>query len=158
MSLVRVPVTWAQAREFVDEHHRRHRAPPGHKFSIGVERDGRLVGVVVVGRPVARHFDDGTTLEVTRVATDGTRNACSLLYGSAWQAGRALGYQAMITYTRVDESGASLRAAGWQQVAERRPRSGWSCESRPRSAPAEEPVGRFLWLAPGSRLGGQLPS
>jgi len=96
-----VPVTFVQACEFVTDWHRHHRRPVGHKFSIGVadERDV-LVGVAVVGRPVARHLDDGLTLEVTRVATDGTANACSLLYAAAWQAAKALGYRRLVTYTQ----------------------------------------------------------
>ncbi|MEU4331365.1 XF1762 family protein [Nonomuraea dietziae] len=160
------PVTFAQACGFVDSHHRHHRPPQGHKFSIGVVdggveefdsgaqeikvRGGRLVGVAIVGRPVARHFDTGEALEVTRVATDGTRNACSILYGAAWRAGKALGYQRMITYTRADEDGASLRAVGWEPVAVRPPRRGWSCPSRPRAGGDTEPMGRTLWQAPGS--------
>ncbi|WP_449061735.1 XF1762 family protein, partial [Planomonospora algeriensis] len=127
-----MPVTFAQAAAFVGDHHRHTRPPVGHKFSIGAATGGRLVGVAVVGRPVARHFDTGTALEVTRLATDGTRNACSLLYGAAWRAGRALGYTRMITYTRADEPGTSLRAAGWEPIAVRPPRAGWSCPARPR--------------------------
>ncbi|MBG0818977.1 XF1762 family protein [Planomonospora sp. ID82291] len=158
-----VPVTFAQACAFVDGHHRHHRAPPGHKFSIGAAVDQfdspdgelinspfRLVGVAIVGRPVARHFDTGRALEVTRVATDGTSNACSLLYGAAWRAAKALGYTRMITYTRGDENGASLRAAGWEPVAVRPPRSGWSCPSRPRGNAGADRVARVLWQAPGS--------
>lgn len=157
-----VPVTWAQACAFVDREHRHLKAPRGHKFSIGAVADQldphtgvltageALVGVIVVGRPVTRLFDDGRTLEVTRCATDGTRNACSLLYSAAWRAGRAMGFTRMITYTRADESGASLRAAGWSEVAKRRPRGSWSCKSRPRGDEGAERIGRTLWEAPGS--------
>lgn len=67
----------------------------------------------MVGRPVGRWLDDGITLEVNRCCTDGTKNACSLLYGAAWRAAKALGYKRIYTYTRVSELGASLRAAGW---------------------------------------------
>lgn len=68
----------------------------------------------MVGRPVSRYLDDGMTLEVNRVCTDGTKNACSILYSSAWRAAKALGYKRIFTYTLKSESGASLRAAGWQ--------------------------------------------
>ncbi|MEU4511794.1 XF1762 family protein [Nonomuraea wenchangensis] len=151
-----VPVSFGQACAFVAGAHRHLRPPRGHKFSIGAALGEVLVGVAIVGRPVARHYDSGRTLEVTRLATDGTRNACSLLYGAAWRAGRALGYQRMITYTRDDEQGASLRASGWQPVAVRAPRGGWSCPSRPRSDDDAERVGRTLWQAPGC-LEGRLP-
>jgi hypothetical protein len=144
-----VPVTFAQAREFITDWHRHHRPPVGHKYSIGIadERDV-LVGVAVVGRPVARHLDDGLTLEVTRVATDGTPNACSALYAAAWQAARALGYRRLVTYTQHSESGASLRAAGWRVVAARPPAPGWSRPSRPRTDHGVDHIARLRWQQP----------
>jgi hypothetical protein len=78
------------------------------------------------GRPVARAFDDGFTLEVNRTCTDGTRNANSMLYGAAWRAGKAMGYTRCITYTQHDECGTSLRAAGWIRVKEIQPRKSWA--------------------------------
>ncbi|MFI6909635.1 XF1762 family protein [Nonomuraea sp. NPDC050394] len=151
-----VPVTFALAAAFVDEHHRRLRPPPGHKFSIGAAVADDLVGVVIVGRPVARLLDTGRVLEVTRLATDGTANVCSLLLGAAWRAARALGYQRLITYTRADEDGASLRAAGWSLSAVRPPRGSWSCPARPRAGSDVESVARVLWDAPGVRVPGLL--
>jgi hypothetical protein len=119
-----VPVSFAEACAFVAAHHRHHAPPAGHKFSIGVAVDDVLVGVAIIGRPVARWFDDGLTLEVARTATDGTRNANSMLYGAAWRAARALGYRRVVTYTQAGESGGSLRAVGWRTIAQRpaRPR------------------------------------
>lgn len=112
LELAAVPL--AAANAFVAEHHRHHKPVQGHKFSIGCMSDGKLVGVAIVGRPVSRHLDNGTTLEVTRLCTDGTKNACSFLYGAAWRAARALGYIKIITYTLESENGASLRASGWK--------------------------------------------
>ena len=126
-----VPVSLAEANEFVTRHHRHHGKVVGHKFSIGAAADGHIVGVAVVGRPVARGLDDGWTLEVTRCCTDGTPNAASALYGAAWRATKALGYRKLVTYTLATEPGTSLRAAGWQIVGEVTGRS-WSCPSRPR--------------------------
>lgn len=127
-----VPVTQARAAAFVAEHHRHHVADRGHLFCIGCEDGGRLVGVAVVGRPKARNADDGATAEVTRLCTDGTRNACSMLYGAAWRAARAMGYARLITYTLPEEGGASLRGAGWRAVA--RVRGGtWSRAARQRT-------------------------
>lgn len=94
-------------------HHRHHKPAVGHKFSIGCEADGELVGVVIAGRPVSRHLNDGTTLEVTRLCTDGTKNACSFLYGAAARAAKEMGYARIITYTLDTENGANLRASGW---------------------------------------------
>lgn len=131
MSLRIVPCDFDEACAFVARHHRHHRPPKGAKFSIAVAVDGAVVGVAIVGRPVARALDDGLTLEVTRCATDGTRNACSKLYGACWRAALALGYRRLGTYTLASESGASLRAAGWKIVGQTRGRS-WDCPSRPR--------------------------
>ncbi|WP_018588575.1 XF1762 family protein [Salinispora arenicola] len=145
MSLRTVPVTFAEACRFVAEWHRHHRPPRGHKFSVGAAQHDVLVGVAVVGRPVARMLDDGLTLEVTRVATDGTRNANSLLYAAAWQAARALGYRRLVTYTQDGESGASLRASGWRIVASRPPQPGWSRPSRPRVDHGTADIARSRW-------------
>lgn len=127
MSLELVPVTWTQAAEWSAERHRHHPDSVGHKFSIGVATipDGHLVGVAIVGRPVARHFDDGRTLEACRVCTDGHPNANSMLYGAVARAAFALGYVRIVTYTEATESGASLRAAGWRIVAQRPARANW---------------------------------
>lgn len=127
--LVALPLDEANA--FVSEHHRHHQPVVGHKFSIGAAVDGEITGVAIVGRPVARGYDNGTTLEVVRCCTDGTRNACSWLYTRCWRATEALGYQKIITYTLASESGASLRGAGWTVIGQVRGRS-WSCDSRPR--------------------------
>jgi len=142
-----VPVSFDEACGFVSMWHRHHAPPIGHKFSIGVADDTTLVGVAMVGRPVARHFNDGRTLEVNRTATDGTRNANSMLYAAAWQATKALGYRRLITYTQQGESGASLRAAGWRVVAERPARKGWTAPSRPRESRGTDEIPRTLWEA-----------
>jgi len=127
-----VPITLQDANQFVARLHRHHPPVRGHKFSIGAEKDGQIVGVAIVGRPVARMLQDGLTLEVTRLCTDGTRNACSFLYGAAARAAFALGYQRIGTYTLPNEGGASLRASGWKLIGEVRGRS-WHCPSRPRT-------------------------
>jgi hypothetical protein len=122
-----VPVTFRQAAAFVTRHHRHNKAPRGMKFAIGLERDGELVGVAVVGRPIARHLDDGFTAEVNRTCVlDGVPNGNSMLYGAAWRAAKALGYRRLITYTQATESGVSLRAAGWHLIAERPARKSWA--------------------------------
>ena len=125
------PITYKEACDFIAEHHRHHIPPQGWKWGIAVNNGERVVGVVTVGRPVARAFDNGWTLEVTRCCTDGTRNACSMLYRAAWRAARAMGYRKLITYKLAEEGGASLRASGWRIVGEVTGRS-WSCPSRPR--------------------------
>lgn len=138
MSLRIVPVDLKTARAFVLAHHRHNEPPVGHKFSVGV---------AIVGRPVSRVIQsEGATLEVIRTATDGTRNANSMLYGAARRATFALGYDRLITYTQADETGASLRAAGFRVVAQRPPRPGWDTPSRRRANKADH-VPRMLWDA-----------
>jgi hypothetical protein len=100
-------------------------------FAIGLSDGATIVGCVIVGKPVARGNDDGYTAEVTRLATDGTKNACSMLYGAAWRAARAMGYRRLMTYTLASEPGTSLVAAGWKAVGEVKGRS-WTTPSRPR--------------------------
>lgn len=39
-------------------------------------------GVAIAGQPIARKLDDGLTIEVRRLCTDGTKDACSKLYGA----------------------------------------------------------------------------
>jgi len=112
-----VPLTLREARRFVAEHHRHNEPPIGHKFSVGLSRDGELVGVVIAGRPVGRGSDDGLTVELLRVTTLGDRNACSRLYGAACRAAAAMGYRRAITYTLDSEPGTSLRAAGFTAEA-----------------------------------------
>ncbi|MEV4341905.1 XF1762 family protein [Streptomyces sp. NPDC049590] len=144
-----VPVRSRQAKEFVRARHRHHAPPAGQIFAVGAaDENGTLRAVAIVGRPVARHLDDGTTLEVTRTASDGARNANLLLYAAAWRAAKALGYRRLITYTQEGESGASLRGAGWRLVAARPPRAGWHTPSRPRTDHGNDHIARFLWEAP----------
>lgn len=95
--------------------------------------------------PVARHFADGLTVEVTRTATDGTRNANSMLYAAVARAAFALGYRRIVTYTQAGESGSSLRAAGYRVIARRPPRSGWTTPSRPRRDHGVDGIARTLW-------------
>ena len=108
------PISLKTANEFVNLFHRHHKAVTGHKFSIGCSQNGRLVGVVIVGRPVSRHLDDGKTLEVNRLCTLGVKNACSFLYAAAARAVKAMGYEKIVTYILQSENGGSLRAAGWK--------------------------------------------
>ena len=131
MKLCAVPLDLNEANAFVARHHRHHRPVVGHKFSIGAVMGDEVVGAVIVGRPVSRRLDDGLTLEVTRLCTDGTRNACSFLYGAAARAAFALGYKRIGTYILKSERGTSLAAAGWRLIGETPGRS-WSVPTRPR--------------------------
>lgn len=128
------PIDFTEACKFVARLHRHHRPPVGSKLQIAVNDGEKLVGVIIAGRPIGRHLDDGVTLEVTRCCTDGTRNACSILYAAAWRAAKAIGYSRMVTYTLPEEGGASLKASGWRFVgmAGKVGGGGWSCPTRPR--------------------------
>lgn len=126
-----VPVTLAEANHFVSEQHRHHKPVVGHKFSIGISDGNRIRGVCIVGRPVSRVLDNGMVLEVNRCCTDGVKNGCSMLYGAAWRAAKAMGYKKLITYTLEEEGGASLRASNWKLIGEAGGGK-WSRKDRPR--------------------------
>jgi L-amino acid N-acyltransferase YncA len=125
------PCTITAAKAYIKEFHRHHKPPVSGLFAVGVEKEGVLVGVAVIGRPVARMLSDGYTAEVTRLCTDGSKNACSMLYQAAWRACRALGYRRLITYILGSEPGTSLKAAGWKCVGEAGGGS-WSRKGRER--------------------------
>jgi hypothetical protein len=143
------PLTLADANAFVTEHHRHNKAVQGHKFSIGATVDGQLVGVAITGRPVARKLDDRMTVEVTRLCVLETapKGCCSFLYRAAWRIAAAMGYQRLITYTTDQESGSSLRGAGFKEVA-RSPAwaegKGWTTRSN-REWQAVHAAGKIRW-------------
>lgn len=123
------PITFKRACAFVAVHHRHNQPPRGHKFSVGLFDGAGLVGVAMAGRPIARAFDDGLTLEINRTCTDGTANANSMLYGACRRAAWGMGYRRCITYIQADETGASLRAAGFVRVKILPPRADWASSS-----------------------------
>ena len=112
------PITQREAFAYIERHHRHHRPPVGAIFCIAVSDGETVRGVATVGRPVARGLQDGWTAEVNRCATDGAKNACSMLYGACWRAARALGYRRLVTYTLPEEGGGSLRGAGWECIGQ----------------------------------------
>lgn len=107
------PITFRQASDFINKCHRHHKATVGHKFSIGLFDEDQLVGCAVCGRPVSRHLDDGVTCEINRLCTDGTKNACSMLYGACCRIAKEMGYERIITYILESENGASLKASNF---------------------------------------------
>jgi hypothetical protein len=124
------PVDFKDAQDFIQKTHRHHIPVVGWKFGIAAFHNGKMVGVVVVGRPVSRRLDDGVTAEVTRLATDGTKNACSKLYSAASQACKAMGYKRLVTYILESENGASLKASGWKLIESKAGGGSWSAPSR----------------------------
>ena len=137
------PISYPEACKFIELVHRHHLPPQGWKFGIAVNDGENVVGVITVGRPVARMLDDGWTLEVTRCATDGTKNAPSMLYGAASRAAFALGYKRVITYTLQSEPGTSLVSANWRSLGEAGGGT-WNRTARPRvdTHPIEQ---KTLW-------------
>lgn len=125
------PIILRDANRFVAEKHRHNIPTKGHKWSIGLWDNGTLVGVAIAGQPVARRLDDGETIEVRRVCTDGTRNACSMLYGRCARIAKEFGYKRIITYTLESEPGTSLKASGWKCCGNAGGGT-WDSPSRPR--------------------------
>ena len=150
MSLTLVPVTLAEAKEFVRNFHRHNKPPVGHVFSLAVSSGAEMVGVAICGRPIARMLDDGATLEVLRccVVDGAQKGACSFLYSRAWRAAAALGWSRLVTYTLQSESGASLRGAGWRCVGEMPGATGKGWTNRP-NREWQEVTGqaKFRWEA-----------
>ena len=143
MSLELQPISFREACEFIKRHHSHHLPPNGYKFGVAVNDGGKVVGVITVGRPIARVLDDGWTLEVTRCCTDGTKNAASKLYAAAWRASRAMGARRLITYILQEEPGTSLKAAGWKEVGKAGGGT-WNRKNRPRVD--KHPTGqKTLW-------------
>ncbi len=139
-----VPHHLREANEFVAKYHRHNLPTVGGKFAMGAAVDGRLVGVAIAGRPVARRLDDGKTLEVLRVCTDGTRNSNSFLYGRVKRIALLMGYEKIITSTLEEESGASLRAVGAEVVGQVEPKES-SVPSRPRESQAVYRKAKVKW-------------
>ena len=125
------PITLREANAYVRENHRHNLPTGGHKFSIACYDGDRLCGVAIAGQPVARKLDDGLTIEIRRVCTDGTYNACSILYGACSRVAKAMGYRRVITYTLKSEPGTSLKASGFINDGEAGGVS-WDMPSRPR--------------------------
>lgn len=130
-----VPMSLAEANEWVAKLHRHHAPVRGDKYRVGAAVDGKLVGGVQVGRPVSRMLDDGHTLEVVRLCTDGTKDACSYLYQKAARIAKELGFTKIITYILESEPGTSLQAAGWEFDG-MTAGGDWARPSRPRSSTA----------------------
>lgn len=126
MSLIIIPMTFRQACAWVGKYHRHNKPPVGCKFAIGAaDNEGVIHGVAMAGRPIARHNDDGFTIEVNRTVTDGTPNVNSFLYAACWRIAREMGYLRAVTMTQGEEPGTSLRAAGWKVYASRPARMSW---------------------------------
>ena len=133
MSLFAVPLELKEANAFVGELHRHHVPVHRDKFRVGVSDGSKLVGVAQVGRPVSRVLDDGQTLEVVRLCTDGTKNACSFLYSRCARIAEELGYRRIITYILESECGSSLKASGWHCEAEKAGGLNWNTPARERA-------------------------
>lgn len=139
-----IPLDLDEANAFVARLHRHHEPVVGHRWSLGAVKGGALVGVAIMGRPVGKRTDQRMVLEVLRVCTDGTRNACSTLYAAAARAAQAMGFTRTQTFILASEPGTSLKAAGWRPDGETPGRS-WSVPSRPRSD--RHPLGpRMRWV------------
>jgi hypothetical protein len=132
MALIIRPIILREANAYVAQHHRHNMPTNGHKWSLACYDDDRLCGVAIAGQPIARKLDDGLTIEVRRVCTDGTYNACSKLYGACARVAKEMGYQRIITYTLQSEPGTSLTASGWTNCGEAGGGGSWNVPSRPR--------------------------
>lgn len=147
MALRIIPLDLKEANAAVAQWHRHHKPAVGHRFSLGaIDNDGKLVGAAIASRPIARKSDQKFILEITRVATDGTRNACSILLGAAAKAAKCMGYSLIQTTTLQRESGSSLKAVGWQSKASDVDGAAWMSRERNVDCAAEFKVKWFKQL------------
>ena len=145
-----VPITLQEASAYIDQHHRHNAGPKFHKFSVCLRVPGEPepVGVAVAGLPKARHQMDGETLEINRCCTDVRyADVCSNLYARAIRIGREMGYRRFLTYTLPEESGSSLRAAGFQpDGVTKASAAGWNSPSRPRNTEHYPEGEKIRWV------------
>jgi len=131
LSLTVVPMSIAEANEFVKNFHRHNKPTQGGKFAIGATVE-QLFGVAIVGRPISATLDNGLTAEVLRVCVLDTapKNTCSFLYGRCWRIWQQMGGKRMVTYTLQTESGSSLKGAGWKILGETQPHNTWKNKTK----------------------------
>ena len=149
MNFTIIPLKLKEANDFVTEHHRHNKKTQGHRFSLGVLYKNTLIGVAIVGRPVARKLDDQFIAEVLRVCIKdpAPKNACSYLYGRCWRVWQAMGGKKLITYTLASESGSSMKAVGWNKVSETKPfkeGKGWTTRKNRMWQPVNSQL-KFRW-------------
>tara|TARA_Y100000593_G_scaffold23111_1_gene45886 strand:+ start:198 stop:677 length:480 start_codon:yes stop_codon:yes gene_type:complete len=152
-----IPLTLKSANAYVEDFHRHNKPCVGHRFSIGaLDENENIVGVAIIGRPVARMLDDGLTAEVNRLCTndDSPKNVCSFLYARAWRIWQQMGGERMITYTLQSENGSSLKGAGWKIVGKTNKNDFWNTRKKTNvgyvSERAEQDVDgqlKFRWQA-----------
>lgn len=120
MKIAVVPVTVPVANRYIVSLHRHHAPLPGGFawFCIAAVAAGYCRGVAICGRPTNRNNDNGQTVELLRLASDGTPNVASALLGACARTAKAMGAARIITYTLEPESGSSLRGAGWAREAD----------------------------------------
>lgn len=128
-----IPLELKDAQNYINAYHRHHQASHRDKFRIGAEINGQLVGVIQVGRPVSRVLDDGNTLEVLRLCTNGEKDVCSFLYSRSSRIAKEMGYKKIITYILENELGTSLKASGWHKEADGVGGKDWNVPNRPRT-------------------------
>ena len=148
MKLRPVPIKLKEANDFVEQYHRHNKRTQGGRFAIGATTGEALVGIAIVGRPIARLLDDGYTAEVTRccVLDESPKGTCSFLYGRCWRIWQQMGGIRMVTYTLQTESGSSLKGAGWKIVGETKG-GGWNREGRERDWQPIYGQLKFRWEA-----------
>lgn len=136
--MIAVPMELKEAQAYIDQYHRHHKSAHRDKFRIGAKNGDMIVGVIQVGRPVSRHLDNGKTLEVLRLCTNGDRNVCSFLYSRSARVAKEMGYEKIITYILETEDGTSLKASGWVCEAVDVGGSDWNVPSRPREVMVQQ--------------------
>ena len=146
MSLHICPISIKQANSFVEKWHRHNAPVKVARFAVAVQNVNEICGVAIVGTPNARLLTDGFSVEILRCATDGTKNACSMLYGACLRASKALGYRRVYTYTLHTESQSSLKASGFTLDSVSAGGSPWNTSKRKRKNQEISMVKKNRWV------------
>lgn len=144
--MILFPATLKQANTLIAELHRHHKPIVGHRYSIGCkDEQGNIIGIAVVGRPVAREVEQYEIAEITRLVTNGHKNACSFLYSACARAAQAMGYKRIQTAILITESGISLKASGFRFDHIIKGRD-WNCPSRGGRRTDQPMCDKQLWI------------
>jgi hypothetical protein len=149
--MIVVPLSLRAANDFVEKHHRHssRTSNDGGKFAIGLELDGELVGVAIVGRPVARLLQQPGTAELLQCcvkegAPVGAGKKLNARCKRIWQ---LMGGTRLVTYTLASESGGSLSGSGFTREADV-PGRQWNGSKRGGRPIASKPKTRWGCVLP----------
>lgn len=145
----RFTTRWLPLREacgFIARHHRHHVPPQGGIVALGLWEDEKLVGIGILGRPLARAAQMNGDAELIRLCVlPDVAHAASALQARMKRVAQSLGFRRMLTYTLADEAGTSMRAAGMQRDIDLTRGGEWTTPTRKRLAAIHPTARKIRW-------------